>query len=258
MASENSKEIELEQERVRLRASSARPLQIFMSYRRADTRGYAGWLYHSLAPIFGSENLFRDVAALQAGVDFMMEIDRSISRSDVVLCLIGPRWLEVAAEGRRLDNPDDPVRTEIRTSLEKRKPVIPVLVEGIPMPKPEDLPADLKALCSLTGLWMDDAGWDNDLAELVKHINASRPNEKLAGAEIVERALTNQSCPNWIGRAGGRRGAALREDVSSRRWQEQTYEVSYKLAIPNLQNWMPVSDFVGEVNQESSGAHDLP
>lgn len=230
-----------------------RPLRIFMSYRRADTRGYAGWLSYSLAPRFGEANIFRDVTTLQGGVEFMHEIDKAISHSDVVLCLIGSRWLDMPDDQgrRRLENADDPVRIEVGTALAKKKPLIPVLFEGVQMPKPPDLPDDLAPMCRLTARWMDDGGWDADLATLVKNIDAARPNEELLGSTIVERFTAGRASPNWVGRNGGRNGSIFRGDVQSGGWRQQKYQVSYRLNIPNLRNWMSVDDFVTDVSTDS-------
>ena len=50
---------------------------IFISYRRADSEGYAGRLSDHLASHFGRRNIFMDVAAIEAGVDFGREIEPS-------------------------------------------------------------------------------------------------------------------------------------------------------------------------------------
>ena len=51
-----------------------------------------------------------DVTAIAAGTDFVDQVDRAISTSDVSLVVIGPGWLGVTdPEGRRrLDDPEDP------------------------------------------------------------------------------------------------------------------------------------------------------
>lgn len=47
---------------------------------------------------------------------------------------------------RRLDDPGDFVRVEVETALERDLRVIPVLVGGAPMPRPDDLPTSLAEL----------------------------------------------------------------------------------------------------------------
>lgn len=227
-----------------------KPMRIFISYRRKDTRGYAGWLYHSLRDRYGSKNIFRDVAALQAGRSFIAEIEKAITHADVVLCLIGPEWVEIKDNrgNRRIAQEDDPVRVEIATALQKKKPVIPVLFERAGFPNRDELPADLQGLCDLSGLWLDDDGWDNDFEQLVKHIDAHRSAEKLKGADILARFEADKNGPNWVGRNGGASGSLFGRDVESGDWRNHTYEVSYQLAIPNTRNWMPVAEFATRVS----------
>ena len=73
-----------------------------------------------------------DVDDISAGQDFVFELQRQVAECDVLLAVIGNRWLDVAdAEGkRRLDNPDDFVRIEIAIALLLGKRIIPVLVNG--------------------------------------------------------------------------------------------------------------------------------
>jgi hypothetical protein len=49
---------------------------IFISYRRTDSEGYAGRLFDRLSSHFGVRNIFMDVAAIEAGVDFAREIEQ--------------------------------------------------------------------------------------------------------------------------------------------------------------------------------------
>ena len=64
------------------------------------------------------------------------------------LALIGKQWLDSKDKGgkRRLDNPEDFVRIEIATALKRNIGVIPVLVDGVEIPRSTELPENLKAL----------------------------------------------------------------------------------------------------------------
>jgi len=121
--------------------------QIFISYRREDTEGYTGRLYDRLHGRFPQNKIFIDVDSIEPGVDFVKAIEASVASCDVLVAVIGKRWLTVS-EGRRrrLDNPQDYVRLEIGTALQRGIRVIPVLVEGALMPQSDQLPDDLKAL----------------------------------------------------------------------------------------------------------------
>src|SRR5438552_2473316 len=88
---------------------------IFISYRRHESRDFAGRLADRLADRFGEGQVFIDVDAIEPGVDFAEAISRAVAACQVLLAVIGPTWLTTADErGRhRLDDPDDIVRLEI-------------------------------------------------------------------------------------------------------------------------------------------------
>lgn len=127
-------------------ASTRRPT-VFLSYRREETQGSAGRIVDRLIDHLGEANVFMDVDKIEPGVDFVEAIITAIERSDVVLAVIGPRWTTIAdRRGRRLDDPDDPVRLEIATALDREAQIIPVLVDGAVLPDRDDLPEPLRGL----------------------------------------------------------------------------------------------------------------
>jgi TIR domain len=106
--------------------------QIFISYRRDDSAPWARLVYDSLFKHFPRSRIFMDVDNLDPGNDFVEAIEKSVGSCDVLIAVIGKRWLMSSDEEgrRRLDNPKDFVRTEIGTALKRGIRVIPVLVEG--------------------------------------------------------------------------------------------------------------------------------
>src|ERR1700688_2228303 len=71
---------------------------IFINYRRDDAPGVAGRLYDHLAKSFSRGELFIDVDAMKPGLDFVKQLDTQVSQCDVLLALIGPRWLKAEDE----------------------------------------------------------------------------------------------------------------------------------------------------------------
>ena len=120
---------------------------IAISYRREDTLPIAGRLYDRLQTDFGKGNVFMDFDSIPYGVDFREHIKQMIDRSKVVIALIGPDWFGRRRQRtRRIDDPADFVRLEIAYAFEREIPVIPVLINDTPMPKPADLPPEIEAL----------------------------------------------------------------------------------------------------------------
>lgn len=123
-------------------------VRIFINYRREDTEAIANWLHELLSLEFGRDNVFIDTDDIPAGIDFEAYLLNQIEECDVLLAIIGRGWASAADENgnRRLASAQDFVRKEIRAALARGVPVIPVLVEGAPIPAEEQLPADLRAL----------------------------------------------------------------------------------------------------------------
>lgn len=123
-------------------------LTSFISYRRTGSQYVAAILAESIEHTLGSGSVFLDVDNVPPGVDFRDHISRAIATCDVVLVLIGNDWLEAKLPDgtRRLDDPGDYVRFEVATALARQIPVIPVLLESCQMPRPEELPSDVREL----------------------------------------------------------------------------------------------------------------
>jgi hypothetical protein len=145
---------------------------IFLSYRRDDTEGQAGRLYDDLVRAFGASEVFMDVDGIDPGVDFRKAIDEHLSSCRVFLSMIGPHWLEAKDEhgNRRLDASTDAVRLETAAALRRNIPVIPILVRGARVPKPEQLPDDLKDLAYRNGAELTHARWDSDVEVLIQKL----------------------------------------------------------------------------------------
>jgi hypothetical protein len=68
---------------------------------------------------------------------------------------------------RRLDDPDDFVRFEVWTALERGIRIIPVLVDGARAPRQAQLPADLHKLARLNAMVMSYDRFEYDETRLM-------------------------------------------------------------------------------------------
>jgi hypothetical protein len=159
--------------------------KLFISYRRSDARGVAGRLSDTLGAYFGDDRVFRDIENIAGGADFGDVIKQNLQTADAVIVLIGPDWLSVQNEAgqRRLDDPQDWVAEEIAAAIQMQKPIFPVLVEGAPMPRAEELPDRLKPLTRYNALSISDNRWKSDVQRLGKTIAFEIPsaNERKLG-----------------------------------------------------------------------------
>jgi len=126
--------------------------KVFISYRREDSAAEAGRIFDKLVSKLGEGDVFFDTNNIPFGADFRHYIKEVLAQCHVLLAIIGDDWLSVAYNDgtrkgeRRLDDPDDFVRTEIEVALKNGVTVIPVLVARAKMPEESKLPATLADL----------------------------------------------------------------------------------------------------------------
>ena len=119
---------------------------IVISYRRDDSKAIAGRIFDRLEGHYGSGRVFMDIDSIPFGLDFREHIRDTLQRCDILVAVIGRNWLDVDEDGRsRIADETDWVRIEIGAALAKNIPVIPVLVDGIRMPKSSDLPDSMRS-----------------------------------------------------------------------------------------------------------------
>lgn len=141
---------------------------IFISYRRDDSRDVTGRLYDHLYERFGKQ-VFLDLE-IPPGVDFVDVLEQTVHKCDVLLVVIGPHWLDTRNEAgvRRLDDSNDYVRMEVAGALARKIRVIPVLVNGAPIPRPADLPECLSSLARRQAFEMSDKRFRDDAVRLIE------------------------------------------------------------------------------------------
>jgi CHASE2 domain-containing sensor protein len=144
---------------------------VFISYRRDDASANAGRLFDWLTRQFGRGHVFLDTDKIAPGDEFPRALEERLAASDVLLAVIGSKWLAITDErGRRLDQPDDYVRREIASALARGTRVIPVLVGGARVPRAEELPGPLQPLAARDAATIDDAKFERDFDLLVDAI----------------------------------------------------------------------------------------
>lgn len=130
------------------------PQQLFISYRRDDSRDVTGRIYDRLIRRFGSSHVFKDVDSIPFGTDFRAHIDDTIRQCNTMLVIIGRDWLSAGSSSGepRLNDPMDFVRVEIEAALAFGIRVIPVLVGGANMPSLAELPTAINKLAFLNAV----------------------------------------------------------------------------------------------------------
>lgn len=146
---------------------------IFISYRRDDTEGEAGRLFDDLTRSLGENSVFMDVTGINPGMDFRKAIDDNVATCGALLAVIGPFWATIkdGSGTRRLDDPNDFVRLEIASALARNIAVIPVLVHEAKMPRPDELPDNLKDLAFRNSVEISHTRWNSDVQLLTQALS---------------------------------------------------------------------------------------
>lgn len=119
--------------------------KVYIAYQREDTRDFAEGVRDWLWLRFGAGNVWMDVEIPPFVESFDYYVRDKVVKADVLLLLIGPRWLqnlrEVMETGAR-----DRVRAELKAALHDHLVVVPILMPGVNIPREIDLPPDLREL----------------------------------------------------------------------------------------------------------------
>ena len=114
-----------------------------------------------------------DIDNVPLGVDFVEHVSKQLAGCAAVIVMIGRQWLSVSDKhGRqRLQVADDLVRVEIAAALDRKIPVIPVLVQDAEMPPTEELPENIRLLSRRNGIDLSGSAWKAGVDRLIKELD---------------------------------------------------------------------------------------
>ncbi|GIH10875.1 ATP-binding protein [Rhizocola hellebori] len=164
---------------------------VFVNFRNGDEPYAAALIYRTLAERFGPDTVFRSTDSLQPGTKWAEEIWVALEECDILVAVIGPRWLEMkdAAGRMRLRQRTDWVRLEIVRALKDGKHVIPVLVNGAARLDRKRLPRSLAALAARQSIVLDHRDTERGLAKLVAETQRYVPEAAEAAADSPYRTV---------------------------------------------------------------------
>ena len=145
---------------------------IFISYRKDDSKWNTQLLYDRLSRYFSSRTIFKDFNTIKPGEDYRQVITGALKKCHVLLVIIGKNWLNSLDENgqQRLKNPEDLLRIEIETALSRNIRVIPILFDNITMPPKTMLPESLWPLVLRQSLSVSETNFDYDIKHLAEAI----------------------------------------------------------------------------------------
>ena len=152
--------------------------KIFISYRRSDSQHAVDRLQQEMRPYVKNarRDIFVDVDNIPIGRDFEEHLQGKVSECDALLAVIGPDWLTSSKDDgtRRIDDPEDFVRTEIAAALSRNIPVVPVLLDGAQVPHASQLPENLKPLAKRNGAQLDRKSFAADVDHIMTGLGLTK------------------------------------------------------------------------------------
>ena len=139
--------------------------------------------------------MFRDIDSMRPGIDFRRHIKATLDASDILIVVVGPKWLGRDQSGQaRISNEADFVRFELETALSKGIPVIPLLVGQAEMPTAAQLPDSIKDLAFRHAVSISSGkDFDHHVSVLISDMDrllevADGPSTTPAAAEASKRS----------------------------------------------------------------------
>jgi hypothetical protein len=168
--------------------------KVFISYRRND-HYQARAIHEALCQTLPREHVFMDIDSIPPGRDFRKILKDWVDQCEVLLALISSGWIDESDPNtgrRRLDDRGDFVRIEIGEALARGIPVVPVLIDGTPLPEIDLLPDDLKGLVDRQAEFVEYRTFDTDVKRLIRKLGLSpgvaRPNlQRAATLSLVTK-----------------------------------------------------------------------
>ena len=159
---------------------------IILSYRREDSAGVTGRIFDRLTQEFGTDRVFMDIDSMPAGVDFHDHLQQILADCGALLVVVGKSWRsQRKGQPARIMDPDDWVRIEVETALDRGIPVVPLLVDGASLPTRDQLPESLWPLLRRNALPVDSGrDFHAQLTRLVRDLRLQIDPVSPASADL--------------------------------------------------------------------------
>lgn len=175
---------------------------IFINYRRKDTAEFARKLHDILSTKYDVE-IFLDEHEIDLGQDWRHRIKEALRKAEIVLVLIGPKWVELL-HNRQESGEDDWVHFEIAMGLQC-KYVIPILCDQTQLPTEKELENNRELI---------DLRYRQALkVEDTKHVTKDQKNRLFDSMEHAANLYRIQDCKEYMATAEEEDGETASEDT---------------------------------------------
>lgn len=149
---------------------------IFLSSRRCSNQSITHKIHEHLEAVYGKDAVFLDAKSIPTGKHIRHYIRDCLSQCALALPVIAAEWLNsITTPGLNSgdwNKPIDWVRIELEEALAcSNVRVVPLLIDGVVIPREDMLPAGLKELPHHNGLCISSNAFHEDKQRLVRELN---------------------------------------------------------------------------------------
>jgi hypothetical protein len=173
--------------------------KVFINYRRGVSNHaarhlaslLAGHLDTLLDRLLGRSRVFIDLKGIGGFSDWLSVLKDQVAGSKVMVSVIDHDWVDASDKdgNRRLDQENDFVRFEIEEAIRRHIPVLPVLLDGAPLPPKDKLPPGMHGLRTWQAMPLSTAHFERDAKEIARIIGDLIQPPGVSPAVAVAAAL---------------------------------------------------------------------
>lgn len=197
--------------------------QIYVIYRSEDTRKRSKDIIDALKKTYGESNI---IYPDYDGYVDVYQIEQAVQKSHYLLVVIGNYWADLVDESGQnlLASVYDPVHMAIATAIKSRKRIVPILVDGAPMPSRQRLPRELRPMITQDAVKLDKnspiaKSLNKGLKDIIKRDSFIKIPDFMPTKKVSKPAQTRPTQPR------------LRQPVPDHDWQTRLHRARLPIVI---------------------------
>ena len=187
--------------------------KIAISYRRDDSMDITGRIFDRLTSRYGRDAVFRDIDSIPPGMRFREHLQTALDGSDVLMVVVGPRWIGETGRQAAGSNPRPTTCGRSSRSLSIGIfPSSPCWLAVPEMPEPSELPENIRNFAYRNAVEIDSGrDFDHHISGLIRGdgqpLHGQTPPQPARSRAGLARREPSTGTPS---RRAPRRGAAGR------------------------------------------------
>jgi hypothetical protein len=220
--------------------------KIFINYRRMDNPDFVERIRDWFLMRYGRDSVFMDFDTIPPFTRFADFIRSKVKECDVLVAVIGPRWLELMRERGGQQDEEDYVQTEIKLALEEGKLIAPICIKGVSVPRAQDLPPELRPMLAYNVAHLNSGRSFLDNIELIMDA-VERELAGLEGLTLISHDMRSTEFATPSGFNIRLAIASFEEASEKHDWQTALDWLSRIRASGFMPRFYPIDDYEREI-----------